>query len=43
MRIADEFYTEDFPKYVCKFVRANHVQTDEHWTKNWRKAELCRQ
>lgn len=43
MRIADEFYTEDFPKYVCKYVRANHVQTDEHWTKNWRKAELCRQ
>lgn len=43
MRIADEFYTDDFPKCVCKYVRANHVQTDEHWTKNWKKAELFRQ
>lgn len=25
---------------VAKYVRADHVQTDQHWSKNWRKAEL---
>ena len=40
MRIVDEIPEEDFPNYVCKFVRANHVQTNEHWTKNWKRAEL---
>ncbi len=40
IRITDSFETEDFSKYVCKWVRPNHVQTDEHWTKNWKKAEL---
>lgn len=40
MRITDEFDGDDFPNYVCKYVRANHVQTDEHWTKNWKKAQL---
>lgn len=42
MRITDGFSAEDFPNYVCKYVRANHVQTDEHWTKNWKKAELVK-
>ena len=40
MRLTSSFKIEDFPKYVCKWVRPNHVQTDEHWTKNWKKAEL---
>ncbi|KAG4091596.1 hypothetical protein H8356DRAFT_603350 [Neocallimastix lanati (nom. inval.)] len=40
MRIRDSFLTEDFPKCVCKWVRPNHVQTDKHWTKNWKRAEL---
>jgi len=40
MRIAYSFKLDDFPHYVCKYVRANHVQTDEHWTKNWQKATL---
>lgn len=40
MRITDEFPIDDFPNNVCKWVRPNHVQTDEHWTKNWKKAEL---
>lgn len=26
----------------CKFVRANHVQTKTHWTKNWEKCEIIR-
>lgn len=40
MRIVDSFPIEEFPNCVCKYVRANHVQTDEHWTRNWKKAEL---
>ena len=40
MRLTSSFKIEDFPKYVCKWVRPNHVRTDEHWTKNWKKAEL---
>lgn len=40
IRIVDEFPFEDFNKYVCKWVRPNHVQTGEHWTKNWKRAKL---
>lgn len=40
MRIVDDFKLEDFPHYVCKYVRPNHVQTDIHWTRNWKKATL---
>lgn len=35
-----DFENKDFSKNVCKWVRPHHVQTDEHWTKNWKKAEL---
>lgn len=41
MRVADEFPLAGFSNNVCKWVRPNHVQTDEHWTHNWRKAELA--
>lgn len=30
-RMADEFFDVDFSSYVMKCVRANHVQTDDHW------------
>ena len=30
-RMADEFFDIDFSSYVMKCVRANHVQTDDHW------------
>lgn len=40
MRVVDSFRLTEFPHYVCKYVREGHVQTDEHWTKNWKKAEL---
>ena len=36
IRNIDQFKYEDFSKNVGKYVRSNHVQTDEHWTKNWR-------
>lgn len=40
VRLTSEFPFEDFSKCVCKWVRPNHVQTDEHWTKNWKRAKL---
>lgn len=40
MRVVDSFPITDFSHFVCKYVRANHVQTDEHWTKTWKKASL---
>ena len=40
IRLRDQFAGNDFSHYVCKWVRPNHVQTDEHWTRNWKKAEL---
>lgn len=40
IRNADSFPLEDFSKNVVKYVRKNHVQTDEHWKKNWKRAKL---
>ena len=34
------FYAHEFDKHVAKSVRKNHVQTDEHWTKNWQPCDL---
>lgn len=31
VRVADEFHYDDFDKAVAKYVRANHVTTEEHW------------
>jgi hypothetical protein len=40
VRLASSFKFDDFNKSVAKFVRKNHVQTNEHWTKNWIKNGL---
>lgn len=40
IRIREPFDTKDFSDSVCKSVRKNHVQTDEHWTKNWKPCKL---
>ncbi len=40
VRSAGMFHNDDFAENVSKWVRANHVQTDEHWTRNWKKAKL---
>ena len=40
IRKVDGFDNEDFAKNVAKYVRENHVQTDQHWTRTWKKAEL---
>lgn len=35
-----EYLLKDFDKNVFKYVRAKHVGTDEHWTKNWKRTQL---
>lgn len=40
MRVADAFHADDFSISVCKYVRANHVQTDQHWRRNWKPCRL---
>lgn len=39
-RNADEYFTADFARNVFKYVRQGHVQTDEHWTRHWKRARL---
>jgi len=34
------FRVDDFATNVFKYVRKGHVKTDEHWTRNWRRAKL---
>lgn len=36
----DSFGVDDFIHNVLKYVRENHVTTDEHWTRNWQRAKL---
>lgn len=40
VRNAANFNTANFKENVLKYVRKNHVKTDEHWTKNWQRAQL---
>lgn len=40
VRVADDFPVDEFSHNVIKYVRKNHVQTDIHWTKNWKKANI---
>lgn len=40
VRVAVGFSNDDFYKSIIKYVRKNHVQTDEHWQRNWKRAKL---
>ena len=40
VRIAEGFASAEFARNVCKSVRRDHVQTDQHWTRNWRPCAL---
>lgn len=40
MRYAGPFDTSEFSQKVAKYVRAHHVQTDQHWTKNWKPTKM---
>ena len=42
IRNANSFHNDDFSQNVMKWVRKGHVQTDEHWTRNWVKASIKR-
>jgi hypothetical protein len=39
-RPAAAFAVQEFSELVSKYVRKDHVATDEHWTRNWRRARL---
>ena len=34
------YAVDDFSQNVFKYVRKGHVQTDQHWTRNWKRARL---
>ena len=40
MRLARGFPAAEFQDSVCKSVRPEHVQTDEHWTRNWKPCRI---
>ncbi|NDV93906.1 2'-5' RNA ligase [Dysgonomonas sp. 521] len=35
-----EYAVSDFAHNVFKYVRKGHVKTGEHWTRNWKRAQL---
>jgi len=39
-RLANSFPNDMFYNSILKYVRKNHVQTDSHWNKNWKRALL---
>lgn len=40
-RNAHEYSVEAFKHHVFKYVRQGHVKTDQHWTRNWKRAALA--
>ena len=42
LRLERGFPAAEFQDNVCKSVRVGHVQTDEHWTRNWRPCRIER-
>jgi hypothetical protein len=42
-RNADAYQVDEFARNVFKYVRKGHVKTDEHWTRNWRRATLTKE
>jgi hypothetical protein len=39
-RNAASYTKEEFKQNVFKYVRKGHVKTNEHWTRNWKRAPL---
>lgn len=39
-RNSNAYKVDDFETNVFKYVRKGHVKTDEHWTRNWKRASL---
>ena len=42
IRAAYGFPAEEFRSNVCKSVRAGHVQSEEHWSKDWKACRIAR-
>ena len=42
LRLSRGYPASEFANNVCKSVRAGHVSTDEHWTRNWRPCRIAR-
>lgn len=42
VRVADSFERDDFQNCVAKFVRKDHVQTDEHWLRSGGELNMLR-
>lgn len=40
VRTSHMFHNDDFSTNAMKIVRKGHVQTDVHWTRNWKKAKI---
>lgn len=40
IQIEDAFHQDDFRNCLAKYVRAGHVQTDQHWSRNWKPCKL---
>jgi len=40
MRVTKAILGDKFNEFVAKYVRKGHVQTDDHWTKNWKPQTL---
>ena len=40
LRLERGFPAVEFQDNVCKSVRVGHVQTNEHWTRNWRPCRI---
>ena len=40
VRLASGFAEADFAASVCKSVRTGHVQSEDHWTRNWHPCRL---
>ena len=40
VRNADTFHYSEHSKNILKYVRKDHVKTDKHWTKAWKKAKI---
>jgi len=40
LQLTERFHNDNFAHNVAKYVRKGHVQTDQHWTRNWKPINL---
>jgi hypothetical protein len=40
VRVRNSFHDDDFSNSLLKYVRKDHVSTDQHWAKNYKKATI---